>query len=169
VALGQVSSEHLGVPCQLSFHQQVHIHYPPYHPHYVVSILTALLNNQLKERENCTVFWNAIPYSVEEVSCRLGRTYCLHLQGRRVNQAIRRVALLAINYHRNNFYRIYTSCDAERRLNLIVELLCWHCNNWNLTFYLSTVCFYLRSVVTAAHVLLLPALLVNYMNHEFCT
>jgi hypothetical protein len=45
VALGQVFSKYLGFPCQFSSHQLLHNYWGC-----VVSILTASLNNQLKER-----------------------------------------------------------------------------------------------------------------------
>jgi hypothetical protein len=61
-------------------------------------------------------------------------TACIFSVEEWIMQATSRVAILAVNYHRNNFYRINTSRDAERKWNLIGELLCWHCNNWNLTF-----------------------------------
>jgi hypothetical protein len=49
VAVGPVSSEYSSFLYQFSFHQPLHIHQSSYHRRYIVSRLTASLNNQIKQ------------------------------------------------------------------------------------------------------------------------
>jgi hypothetical protein len=45
VALAHVVSKYFSLPCQFSFHQLLHIHLSSCHRRYIVSTLTASLNN----------------------------------------------------------------------------------------------------------------------------
>jgi hypothetical protein len=51
IGIEQVFFEYFGFPCQFSFHEDLHTHLSSYHRRYLVSMLTASLNNKRKGKK----------------------------------------------------------------------------------------------------------------------